>query len=157
MAYNYTLYNPYLPMQPYQNQMAQTQMPPQQMPVQAAQTASVPTQGISTSSRPVTNREEALGTPADFSGAPMVFPDITHNRVYIKRWNIQTGNADFMEYVSPVTTTQTVEQSQKQDVIFASLQDFQDLQETVANLQEEINRLKKPAGKVAKKNGTDDE
>lgn len=157
MAYSYPLYNPYLPMQLYQNQMAQTQMPPQQMPAPSPQTASVSTQGISPASRPVTNREEAIGTPADFSGAPMVFPDITHNRVYIKRWNMQTGNADFMEYAPVITIQSPADQSQNQETVFASLRELQDLQETVFELKKEIDGIKKPAGKTVKKNDTPDE
>lgn len=93
-----------------------------------------------------------MGVPADFTGALMVFPDLSNNRVYLKRWNMQTGSADFGEF-APVV--QANNEPQK-PAAFASLEDFQGLQETVANLQEEINRLKKPAGKVVKKNDADE-
>jgi hypothetical protein len=46
----------------------------------------------------VSNRDEANAIPADFSGSLMVFPDVKNNRVYIKRWNFQTGAADFLEF-----------------------------------------------------------
>lgn len=150
---NYPTYNPgYAPGQPYQNQMMM--QPPPQIPLPASQAASQPTQGISPASRPVSNMAEANAVQADFSGALMVFPDLTHNRVYIKRWNMQTGSADFGEF-APVIPAQSNEDPEKQNVVFASLQDFQDLQNTVINLQKEIERLKKPAGKAVKKN--DDE
>lgn len=162
MTYNYPPYNPYNQMQMqqlYQNQMMM--QPPAQMPqapVQSVQTAPQTAQGISASSRPVTNREEAVSTPADFGGALMLFPDITHNRVYLKRWNVQTGNADFVEY-APVIPANAEPQTEQSAVAFASLQDFQDLQETVTNLQEEIDRMKRPTqnGKVGKKNDSSDE
>lgn len=153
-AYNYPPYNPYQA-QPYQNQMMMQPMPQmqqmQQMPVQPVQQTA---QGISASSRPVTNREEAVSTPADFGGALMLFPDITHNRVYLKRWNIQTGNADFVEYAPVIPVEQKQEQA---PVAFASLQDFQNLQDTVASLQADIERLKKPTGKAGRKNESSDE
>lgn len=63
------------------------------------------TQGISPSSRMVSNRDEANAVPADFTGALMVFPDVRGNRVYLKRWNYQTGAADFLEFV-PATHVQ---------------------------------------------------
>jgi len=154
---NYPGYNPgYSQAQPYQNQMVMMQPPPQ-MPLPAPQTATQPTQGISPASRPVSNMAEANAVQADFSGALMVFPDLTHNRVYIKRWNMQTGSADFGEF-APVIPAQSNEEPQKQDMAFASLQDFQDLQDLVSNLQKEVERLKKPAasGKAGKKNDADE-
>jgi hypothetical protein len=54
--------------------------------------------GVSPMSRPVSSREEAQATAADFSGAPMVFLDRAHRRVYVKQWNMQTGMADFEDY-----------------------------------------------------------
>lgn len=48
--------------------------------------------------RPVTSKEEAVGVPVDFMGSLMVFPDMGHGKVYVKRFNSQTGSADFMEF-----------------------------------------------------------
>ena len=157
MAFNYGNYPAYnsvygVPQQ-YQNQMMM-QTPPT-MPLASPQTVSQPTQGISPASRPVSNMAEANAVQADFSGALMVFPDLTHNRVYIKRWNMQTGSADFGEF-APVISAMAEDEPKNQNVSFASLQDFQDLQSTVSNIQKEIERLKKPSGKVAKKNDADE-
>lgn len=158
MAYNYGYsgFNPSF--NPYQGQQmvpvqqpAQMTMPPLQSAVQPQQ---VP-QGLSNASRPVSNREEAVSTPADFSGALMVFPDLSNNRVYLKRWNMQTGSADFGEFAPVIPAAN--EPQQKEVIAFANLDDFQRLQETVTNLQKEIERLKKPgsSGRTGRKN--DDE
>lgn len=160
MAYNYGYpgFNPVF--SPYQGQQIVPMQQPSQMamqPVQPnAQTQQSP-QGLSSASRPVTNREEAMGVPADFSGALMVFPDLANNRVYLKRWNMQTGSADFGEF-SPVIPANN-EPQQKMDISFASLQDLQDLQNVVANLQKEIEQMKKPTpnGRAVKKNDSTDE
>ena len=48
--------------------------------------------------RPVTCREEAVGTPlADFT-RPMLFPDITHGSIYMKRFNPNTGSSDILTF-----------------------------------------------------------
>lgn len=147
--YPYPAYNqPYSPMQTYQPPMYSQ---PQQIAPAAPQAAQQVNQGLSNASRPVTNREEAMGVPADFSGALMVFPDLSNNRVYLKRWNMQTGAADFGEFAPVIPSNNEPQKT----MAFASLEDFQGLQETVSNLQKEIDRLKKPAGKAVKKN--DDE
>lgn len=54
--------------------------------------------GLSPASRPVSGREEAQAAAADFSGALMVFPDLSHGRVWVKRWNMQMGAAEFAEF-----------------------------------------------------------
>lgn len=156
MAYNYQPYNaygPYAAMQPYQTPMMQQTQQITQPQMQPVQQAPQPAQGLSSASRPVTNREEAMGVPADFTGALMVFPDLSNNRIYLKRWNMQTGSADFGEF-APVVPAGN---EQKKPAEFASLKDFQGLRETVANLQMEIERLKKPGGKAVKKNDPSDE
>lgn len=83
--------------------MQMPQMPMPQMAPQMPQNGQMSGGGLSPMSRPVSSREEAQATAADFSGAMMVFPDVAHGRVYLKRWNMQTGAADFMEF-GPVET-----------------------------------------------------
>ena len=82
---NYPPYN-YMPQQGYTPGYI-----PQQMPMQApAQDAFI--------CRPVTCREEAVGTPlADFN-RPMLFPDITHGSIYMKRFNPNTGSSDILTF-----------------------------------------------------------
>lgn len=95
---NYPPY-PYGGYQPMQ--MPQMQMP--KMPPQMPQNGQFGQGCLSPMSRPVSSREEAQATAADFSGALMVFPDMAHGHVYLKRWNMQTGAADFVEF-GPVET-----------------------------------------------------
>lgn len=148
--YAYTQFMPQMGQQsqfnPQQNMQAQNSI---QQPVMSQQGV----QGISFASRPVTNREEAISVAADFTGSPMVFPDITHNRVYMKRWNFNTGAADFVEY-APVQQ----EPAQQADpaAVFATVDDLSDLKNMVDHLKNEVEKLKKPAGKVVKKNDTDE-
>lgn len=151
-------YNPYAYTQFMPQMSQQSQFNPQQnMPVQNnIQQPTMPqqgVQGISPTSRPVTNKEEAMGVAADFTGSPMVFPDITHNRVYMKRWNSNTGAADFIEY-APVQQEQPQQTSPA--AMFATVDDLSDLKDIVDHLKSEVERLKKPAGKVVKKNESDE-
>lgn len=96
---------------------------PVYQPPQPAQSA----QGLSMTSRLVSSREEAGSVPADFGGNLMVFPDISHNRIYVKRWNYQTGAAEFMEF-EPV--------SEKREVIEYATKD------DIKRLEEELSKLK---------------
>jgi len=156
-AMNYPPY-PYGSMQPYPprpDMQSYPQMPSQQI-MQSHQTPMQAAQGLSPASRPVTNREEANAVSADFSGALMVFPDITNNRVYIKRWNLQAGAAEFIEFVPAIQAPPVQGPLQKVET-YAPLQDLLDLQSTVENLQKEINRLKKPMGKAVKKSEQSDD
>lgn len=79
---NYQM-NPY----PSQGYLRYGQNPYQTIPVQQA--APQQMQGYSPASMPVSSKEEAMAAPADFSGAPMVFTDFSHGKVYIKQWNSQ--------------------------------------------------------------------
>jgi len=126
---NYPAYGGYSPQQTY--------IP--QMPVQAPQSAFNNGQGLSPASRMVSNREEANATPADFSGSMMVFPDIHNNRIYVKRWNGQTGAADFFEFVPYIPE----EVKPVPAVQYATV-------EQLEAVMAEIETLKKPARKVKK-------
>ena len=90
-------------------------------------------------------------------GAPMFFPDLAHNVVYMKRFNTNTGAADVFEFHGQ-------QQAREQQVenplpAFAPLDEFMDMKDTINNLKDEIERLKKPAsgGKAGKKNDASDE
>lgn len=148
---NYTAYNPYA----YSQFMAQ---PPQQGPfmpqpvnnmpgaaqpaMQPQQGQQQPIQGLSGASRPVTSKEEAMGVAADFNGSLMVFPDITHDRVYIKRWNMGAGAAQFQEYAPVMQGQQEGQPRQDAPAGFVSLQDFQNLQDFTNTLQQAVDSLK---------------
>lgn len=129
MAYN--AYSPwgYNPASTYIPQLSP------QMPVNAPQSASVGGQGLSPASRMVSNRDEANAIPADFSGSLMVFPDVRNNRVYIKRWNYQTGTADFMEF-APVVPEPVKEMPV---VRYATIDDLNALREELTKQRKAVN------------------
>lgn len=135
---------PYMPSAGFQPRVDAQPYPPAQGLSQAPQG---PIQGLSPSSRPVTSREEAMGVAADFSGAPMIFPDVTHNRVYLKRWDLASGGPAFQEYAPVPPQEQAASQ---ENAPWASIQDVQDLKDLVDRLQGEIERLKRPGMKGGK-------
>ena len=94
---NYPPY-PYGGYQPMQMPQMTPQMTMPQMAPQMPQNGQFGQGGLSPMSRPVSSKEEAQACAADFSGAPMVFLDRAHRRVYVKQWNMQTGATDFEEY-----------------------------------------------------------
>lgn len=166
-AYNYNPYPSYSNNNPAYNnntipdnqggQMATNVIPGQQT-FQMQQPVQNMVPVISAASRPVTSIEEARSVAADFQGNLMLFPDITHNRVYLKRWNFNTGQADFFEYapIEPVQQTQDAQQQGNvpapEQVSYATVESVNGIQEYVKNLEkvidnlsDEINRLKKPS------------
>lgn len=102
---------------PYPNTMNYQSYYPYQQPIYQPPQSAQTSQGLSATSRLVSSKEEAGGVPADFSGNLMLFPDISHNRIYLKRWNYQTGAADFMEFAPVVETkVETPEFATKEDI-----------------------------------------
>lgn len=97
--------------------------------------------------RPVASKEEALGVPVDFMGSPMFFPDLAHNVIYVKRFNTNTGAADVFEFHGA--------QEQVVPPSFAPLDEFNVMKDAIVRLQNEVEQLKKPAGR-AKKSDTDE-
>lgn len=142
--------------QPMQNQYQPMQM---NQPVQPISQPAQPTQQAAQSNffcRPVASKEEALGVPVDFMGAPMFFPDLAHNVIYMKRFNTNTGAADVFEFRGQQDQLNAPAPS------FAPLDEFNatketigQLKETISQLQSEIDQLKKPTGR-AKKNDADE-
>ena len=128
---------PYGGYQPMQMPQMTTQMPMPQMTPQMPQNGQMSGGGLAPMSRPVSSREEAQATAADFSGALMLFPDVSHSRVYLKRWNMQTGAADFLEF-GPVIESAPAEEAPK--VEYVSLQAYQ---EDMDKLRKELAGLKK--------------
>lgn len=111
-----------------------------QMPVQASQSVPNSAQGLSPASRMVSNRDEANAVPADFSGSLMVFPDIRNNRVYIKRWNFQTGTADFVEF-GPVVNEPVKEAPAVQ---YATIDDLNALRDELMKSRKAVKKNAEP-------------
>ena len=123
------------PYNPYQQQMMGMQQMMPQMPAQVPVAPQLQQGGLSPMSRPVSGKEEAMAAAADLSGAMMLFPDIAHGRVYLKRWNMQTGAADFLEF-APVTEQRPV---QAEYVSLHTYQaDMESLRRELAELKEVI-------------------
>lgn len=145
-------YGNYMPN--YYQPMQGNQYQPMNQPVPAQTAQQQPQQNVQSNfyCRPVASREEALAVPVDFMGAPMFFPDLAHNVVYMKRFNTNTGSADVFEFHG-------TQQEAPKDMApaFAPLDEFMSMKDTIAQLKEEIERLKKPAGRTVKKNEPNDE
>lgn len=139
---NYPYYSPYpgaqMPVQ--QRPMEMGQGYPQQQNFAQAQAVGQ-TQGISPYSRPVSSKEEAMAVGADFSGAPMIFPDMAHNAVYVKRWDFQTGSAVFVE-CTPKDAAPDMPVP-----VYATQGDFKELEERLDGIESELERLKKKGEK----------
>lgn len=148
-AYPMGLYQPvqnqYQPMMNQPMQMSQTQN-------QGAQITNMQQPGGNSNffCRPVASKEEALGVPVDFMGAPMFFPDLAHNVVYMKRFNTTTGAADIYEFRGQQ------EQPSAPTPSFVPLDEFNAMKDTIDQLKAEIEKLKKPANRTVKKNDSDE-
>lgn len=136
MSYGYPAYGNYNPIQPFAPRNDAQGNPPTFF------------------CRPVASREEALGVPVDFMGSPMFFPDLAHGVIYLKKFNPNTGSADMLEF--RVSAPQEQRPSE-QRATFAPLNDLLQLKDDLDNLKTEVERLKKPAGKVVRKNESDEQ
>ena len=83
--------------------------------------------------RPVTSREEAIAAQVDFMGPGTIMPDLSHGKIYLKRFNQNTGSSDFFVFSAQAEEPQA------------------NLQNTVRQLVDEIEQLKKSSGKPVKK------
>lgn len=101
----------------------------------------MPRQPIGYALRPVTSKEEAVAAQIDFAGPGTIMPDPGHGVIYLKRFNPDTGSADFMTFV-PYQEPPAPE--------YATAQDMAEIRGVIGGLREEIERLKKP-GKAVKK------
>ena len=63
-----------------------------------AQQIAQPTNTTGFNCRPVTSREEAVAVLSDYFTQGTVMPDLGHGRIYLKRFNPNTGASDFFEF-----------------------------------------------------------
>lgn len=133
-----------------------------QQPVQAAVTQPV----VAIQGRMVTSKEEVVATPTDFSGTPLFFPDLGKNRIFMKKFDMNTGSspiAEFRLYIDPqdAESAPQAETSPAPVVSYADVQDdikalhnrIADLQDEVAELREEIIRNSAPVEPRTTKGG----
>lgn len=144
-------YGTYMPnyYQPMQNMIQPMNQPIQQPQNQVPQNTQQNSSQPNFFCRPVASKEEALGVPVDFMGSPMFFPDLARGVIYMKRFNTNTGAADIFEFHGQQEQTSATAPS------FAPLDEFNAMKDTIFKLQNEIEQLKKPAGR-AKKNDSDE-
>ena len=74
----------------------------------------------------------------------------------MNRFNTNRGAAVVFEFKLDVPREKQ-QQAPAQVAAFAPLDEFIDMKDTVQNLKDEVDRLKKPAGKAVKKNDASDE
>lgn len=86
--------------------------------------------------RMVTSREEALGVPVDFSGQPMLFPDLAHGVIYYKQFNAGTGSSDFREF--------KLSEAQNSSPAYATQDDLDSVRYELKSIREEVSAMKKP-------------
>lgn len=129
---------------PYGSQYRQPQygQQPQQMYAQAP----MPQQQAAPAftCKPVASREEALGTPTDYTSSGTVMPDLGHGIIYLKRFNPSTGTSEFYDFAyKPPEPPQKPQE-------YATVQMLDDAFKT---LRGELDALSKPRGK---KGGADE-
>lgn len=142
--------------QQQQEQMRQQMMMQQAQMQNVGQKQPIPQYGLSPSSCIVSSREEAAAVTADFTGSLMIFPDIAHNKIYVKQWDNGLGSAVFNEYVPFVPANaqnQQQEQQQENGTKYALAQNVQDLYDMVDDLMKEVDKLKKQNGQNRRGNG----
>lgn len=126
-----------------------------------------PMQGISSSSKVVASKEEALAVSADFLGAPIIMPMLINGEVsaiYVKQWDINRGQANFAEFYRQQENNQQNQQYYQQEPQpqFATMDNINDIQnyinglnQNIEQLKDEIDRLKsKPAPATTSKNNS---
>lgn len=101
--------------------------------------------------QPVTSREEALAVIADPLSAGVLLPDLGHGVIYVKRFNANTGASDFGEFAFVQPKAAEPVQAAPE---FVSAEVFNN---TVEKLRAEIAALRRPTGKVVKRDDAADE
>lgn len=144
----YPQYAPQTPYQTFRGEQAQTYSPASQMPVQPAQPFAAG-QNAGFLTRPVTSKEEALGIPVDFFASGTIMPDLAHGKIYLKKFNQNTGAGDLF-----VFALETQSEDETPEVQYASRQDVESIREDLDRIFDELDRLRRPV-KGGKRN--DDE
>lgn len=87
--------------------------------------------GQSFGARPVTSREEAVALQVDFLGPGTLMPDLSHGKIYLKRFNPNTGGCDFFTFL----LQQQEEPAQPGTVEYATKEDLRQLREELERLR----------------------
>ena len=100
MAFNYPSYG--YGAYPYMPQSAMPQFAQQNAVQGVSPSASISNQPMQNGfiCRPVTSRIEAEAVQVDFMGPGTVMPDLAHGTIYLKRFNPQSGSAEFLTFTA---------------------------------------------------------
>lgn len=80
--------------------------------------------------QPVTRKEEALAVIADPMSAGVLMPDLDHGRIYVKRFNPNTGTSDFAEF--SLAAPQAAQESAEQKMEYVTMDEFKRVVEPLA-------------------------
>lgn len=80
--------------------------------------------------QPVTRKEEALAVIADPMSAGVLMPDLDHGRIYVKRFNPNTGTSDFAEF--SLAATQAAHESAEPETEYVTMDEFKRVVEPLA-------------------------
>lgn len=136
------------------NTMPPAQMPqprPQAQPM-TQQPVQQPQDGGFLLGRPVSSREEFLAIPSDLYGRPTYCPDLRSGVIYCKRLNPDTCESTIETFYSPAAWQQL--QAQQAPTTppqqYVPLEQYQTLEQKVANLESWRNSFSKPANTAKK-------
>lgn len=135
---NYPAYYPqFAPQTAYQppRMEQQTVYPLSQQAAQAQPVA----QSVGFSTRPVTSREEALGVQVDFFGPGTLMPDLGHGKIYLKKFNQNTGSSDL--YVFALEQETAAERTAEPQ--YATRQDLERVRGELERLIDEVDSLRR--------------
>lgn len=121
-------YNPMIYTSPYAPRMQQGGGMPTYYP-QPQQTP-----GVAASM--VTNRQEAEAAQIPFDSSMSIFADVAHGCIYTKRFNPQTGSADFCVY----RAEQAEAPAEPEAPAYASAQEVADLRKQIEELTDRLDR-----------------
>lgn len=95
--------------------------------------------------RPVTSREEAVASQVDFLGPGTIMPDFGHGMIYFKRFNPNSGGAEFFDFSvqPPPQSQQTAPMAQGYD----PRGDIEALRGDFNTLRGELEEMKKAGQK----------
>lgn len=121
----------------------------QQQPI-VQQPAPAPMMQSNVNVRMVTSREEAIAAQIPFDATVNIFANLAAGEVYIKRFNIQTGKADFDVFKQQIERAvqpqqQAIQQPVTPPVEYVPLDAFQRLEGRVGELAETINGIESRA------------
>ena len=97
--------------------------------------------------RPVTSREEAVASQVDFLGPGTVMPDFGHGMIYFKRFNPNSGSAEFYSFALQQPTQAPQQQSTPATPTYDPRVDIEALRGDVNALRGELDEIKKAGQK----------